>query len=302
MATLSKVEGVRFACHALQRTSKTEPTHRSTTMYRYPCIALAVALLPTVTHAQHGTVHYDHTVSVDFKLPDEVAAMKIEGLSASFAKMPKEFTTRKILTFDATSSLMKIDETYEDGAAGAPGGEAFTVESAGQQGQVMFARISRVASGNQAAGVTFVDFDEATFTQQRDFRGRTFLVSGEQDALAWRLPGEERTMLGYHVIKATAMKDTVAVEAWFTPEIPVPGGPDLFGGLPGLILALSIDEGRQVYTAVKLDLENAPEFEEPSKGRSVTQAEYDQIVADKLEELEKTRRGQGKFDVVIRRQ
>ena len=302
MATLSKVEGVRFACQAPLRTSNYKPTHRSTTMYRYPCIALAIALLPALSHAQHGTVHYEHTVSVDFKLPDEVAAMKIEGLSASFAKMPKEFTTRKILTFNATSSLMKVDETTEDGAASAPGGEAVTVKSLGERGQVMFALSSRVPSGNRAAGVTFVDFDEATFTQQRDFRGRTFLVSGEQDALAWRLPGEERTMLGYHVIKATAMKDTVAVEAWFTPEIPVPGGPDLFGGLPGLILVLSIDEGREVYTAVELDLENVPEFEEPTKGRNVTQAEYDQIVADKLEELEKTRRGQGKFDVVIRRQ
>ena len=273
-------------------------------MYRYPCLALAVAFLPAVSHAQHGTVHYDHTVSIDFNLPDRVAAMKIEGLSEAFAKMPKEFTTRKILTFDATSSLMKIDETYEDGAAGAQSVEgSITIEALGKAvGQTRLAVSTGGPGRNQAAGVTFVDFDEAAFTQQRDFRGRTFLVSGEQDVLAWKLPGEERTMLGYHVIKATAMKDTVAVEAWFSPEIPVPGGPDLFGGLPGLILALSIDEGRQVYKAVELDLENVPEFKEPTKGRKVTQAEYGQIVADKLEELEKTRRGQGKFDVVIRRQ
>ena len=165
------------------------------------------------------------------------------------------------------------------------------------------ASLSRMArTATVTVRATYVDFDEATYTQERNFMERTFLVSGEFEPLEWKLPGDEASILGHHVLKATAMKDTISVEAWFAPGIPVPGGPALYGGLPGLILMLSLDEGHETYTAAEVDLETVPEFEKPSKGRSVTVEKFDQIVADKLAELEKTKGGRNNVKTIIIRQ
>ena len=276
---------------------------------RYTILILALCLLPLVTSAQHGTIIYDHTVTFDFEIPEEVKSMKIEGLSKALEEMPEERTTQKTLKFTATSTLMEPVEESNDGTVitntvmASPSGRRveMTQMKAGV-GSVHIA-FSATGAGSSQTTATFVDLDEATYTEQRTFMGRSFLVSGDQESLAWRLPGEERMLLGYQIVKATAMKDTVAIEAWFAPEIPVSGGPELFGGLPGMILVLSIDGGHELYTAVELDLETAPEFEAPDKGRSVSAAEFDQIVADKKEEVEKTRGGRrGDMNIIVRRQ
>ena len=70
-------------------------------------------------------------------------------------------------------------------------------------------------------------------------RGDAYLVTGEQPVISWRLLGEERVYRDHRVMKATATVDSAVVEAWFAPEIPVPAGPGLYGGLPGLVLMVT---------------------------------------------------------------
>ena len=47
------------------------------------------------------------------------------------------------------------------------------------------------------------------------------------------------------------MCDTVYVVAFYTEDIPVSGGPEMFGGLPGMILELTVTghNGRQLLAA-----------------------------------------------------
>ena len=93
-------------------------------------------------------------------------------------------------------------------------------------------------------------------------------------------------LLDRQVMKATAVPtmDTVSVEAWFAPEIPAPFGPDNYGGLPGLILMLSIDDGSKLYEATSITLDTEIEITVPEKGRPVTQEEFEKIVQERLEE------------------
>ena len=266
---------------------------------KYPYCCILLLMLPAAGLAQHGTVHYDYTVATDIEMPDEVKNMKIDGLREAFANMPEEFTTRCILHFDANASLMEVSEDDAE----TPRHKTIRLDSDGAAGRMQVAfRARGLAQGAGTAVATFVNFDESTFVQQHDFMGRTFLVSGTQEPLAWKLPGEERTLLGYHLVKATAVRDSLDIEAWFAPEIPAPGGPGLYGGLPGLILVLSIDDGRKVYTAVELDLDRRPDFERPTKGRKVSQEKYDRIVAAKLEERQKTRGGGNRVVIDVRKQ
>lgn len=93
--------------------------------------------------------------------------------------------------------------------------------------------------------------------------------------------------------------DEIEVVAWYTPEIPISQGPGSYWGLPGLIL--EIQEGRTTLLCNKIVL-NAEEREEikaPTKGKEVSQAEFDEITKKKVEEMieqfSTQRRGRGGF-------
>jgi GLPGLI family protein len=124
---------------------------------------------------------------------------------------------------------------------------------------------------------------------------RTFLIQSTQPSFAWKLPGEQSEFLGYTVQKATAMQDSTVIEAWFTPEIPVSTGPGLYGGLPGLILVVSVDGGHETFSATEVSLGDLEEgaMTAPEDGQQVTREEYEAIVAEKLEELAMRRRSRG---------
>ena len=75
------------------------------------------------------------------------------------------------------------------------------------------------------------------------------------------------------------------ITAWYCPEIPVNQGPDKYWGLPGLIL--EVNDGTTVLLCSKivLNAKEKVEIKAPTKGKEVTQKEYDEIVKKKLEEM-----------------
>ncbi len=259
-------------------------------MSKYLFWAVALTVLPAAAAAQHGTVYYDQSTATDFELPDEVKDM--EGIEDLLAQFPTHQAQRHLLIFDATASLMYEDTAHRDSIM-ASFDPMKLMEDLGPEKmmEIGMAFMNSISTDDMdfAAAMppkdTYVNFDEGTYTQERLVLDRTFRVTGELELPSWRMSGEERSFLGHRILKATAMQDSVDVEAWFTPEIPVPAGPALYGGLPGLILVISLDGGKQTYTATKLDLENALEVIRPSEGREVTVEEFSQIVEEKNKEF-----------------
>ena len=72
------------------------------------------------------------------------------------------------------------------------------------------------------------------------------------------------------------------VSAWYAPEIPVSFGPDKYGGLPGLIL--EINDGQTIILCSKISLnpKSKIEIKRLSKGKRVTQKQYEEIVVKQL--------------------
>jgi GLPGLI family protein len=139
-------------------------------------------------------------------------------------------------------------------------------------------------------------YDEGTIVEARELLGRSFIIADERPNYEWKLTSEQAEFLGYVVLKATAVRDSSTIEAWFTPQIPVQGGPAAFGGLPGMILVVSIDDGQTQYTATGISMAPIAEgvIMRPTEGVKVTREEYEQILSEKLEELRATqRRGRG---------
>lgn len=78
---------------------------------------------------------------------------------------------------------------------------------------------------------------------------------------------------------------TIEVVAWYTPQIPINQGPDDYWGLPGLILEVSADRTTILCTKIVMNPEEKEDIEKPKKGEEVTQAEYNEIITKKMQEM-----------------
>ena len=91
--------------------------------------------------------------------------------------------------------------------------------------------------------VTFADFKNSEFTQC--YKEATISIRGtyEMNAPAWKLAGETRTVKGYNCKKASAKYLGRTWIVWYTEDIPLPAGPWMLWGAPGLIVAAEDSEG-----------------------------------------------------------
>ncbi|MEO1030226.1 MAG: GLPGLI family protein [Bacteroidota bacterium] len=87
---------------------------------------------------------------------------------------------------------------------------------------------------------------------------------------------------------------TIEVVAWYTPQIPINQGPDDYWGLPGLILEVSADRTTILCTKIVMNPEEKEEIEKPEKGDEVTQAEYNEIITKKMQEMREMYGGRGR--------
>lgn len=237
-------------------------------------------LLPVAVPAQQGTIRYDRAVKYDFKMPENLPPAVKEQIGSAEV-------TPLVLLFDASESVMTAVR------AAPVRGASDRVTAAAIR--LKMGSVSR--SDQERLLDTYVGLDAGTVAETRELMGRTFLIEGARPVYEWKLTGEESEFLGYKVQKATAVQDSTTIEAWFTPQIPVPGGPGLYGGLPGMILAVSVNDGHTTYAATEVSLDPLADgaIAAPSDGDRVSREEYEEIVAVKLKELEATR-GRGRRD------
>ena len=251
--------------------------------------------------AQEGTITYTHSMKLDIELPPGMAELK--------AQLPSALSSTMVLYFSPAGSLMiqAEDAPQADGAgkkAVFVTGSAVASEMpidipAGAMAEMMAGArmmVSVMGSPGSMGGdisallSAYENYDDGTLIETREFLGRTFRVTEDRPSFDWRMTTEQAVHLGYPVMKATAEHDSTTVEAWFTPQIPVRGGPASYGGLPGMILLLSINDGETQYQASAVDLKEleAGLISVPDEGREVTREEFDAIVAEKMEELMRT--------------
>lgn len=248
-------------------------------------VALVALLLSGLTAgaagAQEGAITYDRATRLAVELPPEIRQRLGD-------EIPAERFESLVLLFSPRETVMIPAEEEADGTedVAAPGTDAMRQRRI--QGFVeRMRRTSPERTDQERLLVAHTDLESGAVVENRVFMGRTFLIEGRQPELEWRLTGEQSQFAGHPVMKALATVDSTEVEAWFTPQIPVSGGPGGYGGLPGMILSLSIDGGRIVYSATGIRMTPVDEgaIRPPTRGQEVSREEYERIVAERLEEL-----------------
>jgi len=255
----------------------------TTLRIRLPRVALPLLVLtvnPLGSPAQEGAVTYDRATRIALELPPQVR----ERLGD---EIPGERFESLVLLFSPEETVM-IPAPENDEAQGAPAPGTDGVREGRIRGFMdRMRRFSPERTDQERLVAAHTELGKGVVVESREFMGRTFLIEGQRPEVAWRLPGEQSEFAGHLVMKALAMVDGTEVEAWFTPQIPVPGGPGGYGGLPGMILSLSIDGGRILYSATGVRMIPVDEgaIRLPTRGEVVSREEYEQMVAERLEEL-----------------
>lgn len=110
----------------------------------------------------------------------------------------------------------------------------------------------------------------------------------------WQVTNQVKEILGYTCYKAFFTSNVpelnrasmiIPTYAWFTNEIPVIGGPTIFGSLPGLILELETKGGYFIATEIKQTTKKVNKIDINDKNvMDFIQAEkyYEKIIRDKI--------------------
>jgi GLPGLI family protein len=88
--------------------------------------------------------------------------------------------------------------------------------------------------------VYFKDFNNNTLIWQIG-KDNSISVISDLDLIKWNLKNEKKYISGLLCKKAVAETDKGVVEAWYSDELGINGGPREYDGLPGLILYLKND-------------------------------------------------------------
>jgi GLPGLI family protein len=208
-----------------------------------------------------GSVIYEEIVKMDLQL---------EGVDEQIAaQIPKERKTEKVLHFTETEAIFENHKKDDPE-------ESIPEEEGGMMIRVY-----------EPDNKTYIDLQNKKVIEQQEFMSRIFLIESELEAEKWKMTGRQKEILEYACQEATTVVEGKEVHAWFTPQIAVAAGPGRYSNLPGLVLAVEMNEGDLKLNAINIELKPVDKsiLKKPTKGKKVSREEYMAIVEEKLKEM-----------------
>ncbi len=142
--------------------------------------------------------------------------------------------------------------------------------------------VTMIGSGGE--DIIYRNNTNKTYVKQTNFMSRTFLIDDKLKKLEWKITDETQKIGNYLCKKAILKKEDSDIIAWFTNEIPSNEGPRDYYGLPGLIL--KVETGTLIIEVNNISiLKEKVEIQKPTKGKKVTQEEFDKIRKEKIKSL-----------------
>ena len=103
--------------------------------------------------------------------------------------------------------------------------------------------------------IVYSDFDKKTSVSLKNVFEKTYLIEDSLRNAKWKITNDFREIAGFNCRRATTIiMDSVFVVAFYTDEIMIPGGPESFNGLPGMIMGLVINRLHTTWYATKVSV------------------------------------------------
>ena len=200
-----------------------------------------------------GKIEYERRVNIHAQMKEfEEEQGSNPMMEQMKSRIPKFSSTYFDLAFDSSRSIYKLGKEVE-------------------------ASVFKMFGGGPATeNIVLTDFTANKIKANKKIFDQKFYVEDTVRKMEWTVKDEIRTIANFKCHKAVGrMCDTVYVVAFYTEDIPTSGGPEMFGGLPGMIMELAIPRLHTTWTADKVEIMQPKEtdFVVPDKGKKVTEKE-----------------------------
>ena len=152
-------------------------------------------------------------------------------------------------------------------------------------------------SDDENPDIYYTNIADSMVTDQRQIMDRTFILQDKWVTPDWEIPANQAASMAYTLPSKLAIGTSIdgdTLTAYFTESIPIGIGPKGYGGLPGAIVYLKVqNEGVYTeYTMVTMQ-PNPSELAlvKPEEGDSVSREKFNKISAKREEAMERRRRG-----------
>jgi len=210
-----------------------------------------------VVQAQYtltGKIEFERRVNIYAQMAEMDESPWMEKMKAQIPKFNSSYFD---MIFDTTHSIYK------------PGREV--------EGNVF----KMFGGGPATDNVVLTDFVGRSVKANKKIFEQKFFVEDSMRKIEWKVKDEIRTIANFKCHKAVGVIcDSVYVVAFYAEDIPVSGGPEMFGGLPGMIMELAIPRLHTTWTATKLEMVAPKEadFVIQEKGKKVNEKELGETV------------------------
>jgi GLPGLI family protein len=234
-----------------------------------------LACISTSLHAQHA--HFTRSGTIEFERKTNAWAVIKKEINKdneavvapayeSYKKNNPQFRVLKsTLSFTGDKTL-------------------FTPVEADPASNILFFSLMPLMTQNNTI---YTDLNNGRVIAQRKVLGDAFLVTDSSRTIKWKVTDETRDIAGYHCRRANGiMLDSIYVVAFYTTQIPVPGGPESFGGLPGMILGVSLPHENITWFATKVTEATVPEntIVAPKKGKKTDSKDFKATLQNALKD------------------
>ncbi len=133
------------------------------------------------------------------------------------------------------------------------------------------------------------NFEKDKKTDIIEMIGKTYIIDDSLHTPVWKIGNQIKDVAGYICMKAET-EDPIKkqkITAWFAQDIPVSAGPERQNGLPGLILALDVNDGDVVIEAVNVAFRplTPDDLKLPKlKGKKINDGTYDTLLRQYIAE------------------
>lgn len=263
--------------------------------------AVGTCLVCLITQAQDfsGIVKYNRVTDPTKMMVNNPNADRMRAQFGNFAEQARRPVVF-LLTVKNKESVYKADKSIVP--------EENTVEINGER---------RTFQRRLPKDETYYNLESKKYIKYEEYAQQPFQVAGDMEVIRWKLdPTKTRQILGHECMMATAseserrnipvpgengqisFKDSLVtnqITAWFTDAIASEAGPERYNGLPGLILALDINDGLTTYVATNIEARpvTTEELAINTKGKKVSPEQLKKIKADHMAEQAKNRAAGG---------
>jgi GLPGLI family protein len=222
------------------------------------CLLLAIASVRAgAQHTFSGKIEYERKVNMHAQMAEMEGNAWIEKMKA---QLPKFNTTYFDMIFDTSRVIYKPGKQVEQNSV-----------------------FKMFGGGPATENIVLTEFKTNMVKANKAVFDQKFFVQDTIRVMDWKEKDEIRTIANFKCHKAVGrICDTVYVVAFYTEDLPVSGGPEMFGGLPGMILELAIPRLHTTWTATSIELQTPKEedFIITEKGKKVTEKELGESIQE----------------------